>query len=254
MLLILYLNYCRLIFRIRSIMRSLIKKSFYTDVDVQVVIKKAIQKGSINKVLQIGSNDGLKNDPLNFWINNFNLNVILVEPFDDNFQKLIKNYSFSKSNIHFEKAGISDRNEEREYYYLRDIQSNEPNWYDQVGSFDYGTFLSNISVNSYLINRIGRKKIICKKLETLLLERDWKTLDFLHIDAEGFDYTILKSIDFNTLRPKFILFETDWMKIYEYKNLKDILIANQYSIFMSGIDCLAISNSILKPFKSIFKK
>jgi FkbM family methyltransferase len=174
--------------------------------------------------------------------------VILIEPLEDNFLKLKENYASAKSQIHFEQIGISDRNEEIDYYYLKDIQSDEPDWYDQIGSFDYSTFLSNISVDSQLLSRIGKRKIICKQLETLLEEQNWKKLDFLHVDAEGLDYIILNNIDLKSIHPMLILFETDWMKLYELKHLKNTLLENKYSLFMSGIDCIAISNSILTRF------
>ena len=244
MTLSLYLNYCKIRSRFRSIIRNFIKQPYSIEVCVQKILKNAVQRGMVQNVLQIGSNDGLKNDPLNNWINNFELNVILIEPFEDNFLKLKGNYASAKSQIHFEQVGISDRNEEREYYFLKDIKSHEPDWYDQIGSFDYSTFMSNISVNSYLLDRVGKRRIFCKKIETILEEQRWQKLDFLHIDAEGFDYIILKNLNLNEIRPMFILFETDWMKIYEFKHIRNILSNNQYSIFMSGIDCIAISNSI----------
>jgi FkbM family methyltransferase len=241
-----YLNYRRFRSRLRSIVNNFFKQPDNVEVDIQKVIKNVIQKGQIQNVLQIGSNDGLKNDPLNFWINNFELNVILIEPLEDNFRKLQENYASAKSQIHFEQIGISDRNEELEYFYLLDIQPSEPDWYDQIGSFDYSTFISNISVEPQLLNRIGKQKIICKQLEAVLKEQKWEKLDFLHIDAEGLDYTILKNLDLKTTHPLLILFETDWMKLYELKDLENTLIKNSYSIFTSGIDCIAISNTILK--------
>ena len=243
-----YLNYRKFRSRLRAFFNNIFKQPDNVEVDIQKVIKNVIQKGQIKNVLQIGSNDGLKNDPLNFWINNFELNVILIEPLEDNFRKLKENYASAKSQIHFEQIGISDRNVELEYYYLLDIQPNEPDWYDQIGSFDYSTFISNISVEPQLLNRVGKQKIICKQLEAVLKDQKWEKLDFLHIDAEGLDYTILKNLDMKTIHPKLILFETDWMKLYELKDLKNTLLENKYSLFMSGIDCIAISNSIFTRF------
>ena len=240
-----YLIYRKIRSRLRSIVNNLFKQPENVDVDIQKIIKYIIQKDEIKNVLQIGSNDGLKNDPLNFWINNFNLNVILIEPLEDNFWKLKENYSSAKSQIIFQQIGISDRNEELDYYYIKDIQPNEPDWYDQIGSFDYSTFISNISVEPHLLNRIGHRKIICKQLEAVLKEQKWENLDLLHIDAEGLDYTILKNLDLKTIHPLLILFETDWMKLYELKDLKSTLLKNRYTILTSGIDCIAISNKIL---------
>jgi hypothetical protein len=163
MTLSLYLNYCKIRSRFHSIVRNFIKQPYSIEVCIQKILKNAVQRGMVQNVLQIGSNDGLKNDPLNNWINNFELNVILIEPFEDNFLKLKDNYASAKSQIHFEQVGISDRNQEIEYYFVKDIQSHEPDWYDQIGSFDYSTFMSNISVNSELLDRVGKKGFFVKK-------------------------------------------------------------------------------------------
>jgi FkbM family methyltransferase len=240
-----YLKYRVIRFKLITIIKNIIKQSENVDVDIKKVIKNVIHAGQIKNVLQIGSNDGLKNDPLNFWVNNYELNVILIEPLEHNFRKLKENYASAKSQILFEQIGISDRNEELDYYYLKEIQPNEPDWYDQIGSFDYSTFISNISVEPQLLNRIGKQKIICKQLESVLEEKNWNKLDFLHIDAEGLDYSILKSLNLKTIHPLLILFETEWMKLYEFKDLKNVLIKNNYTIFSSGIDCIAVSNTIL---------
>ena len=99
-----YLIYRKIRSRLRSIFNNLFKQPENVDVDIQKIIQYIIQKDEIKNVLQIGSNDGLKNDPLNFWINNFNLNVILIEPLEDNFWKLKENYSSAKSQIIFQPA------------------------------------------------------------------------------------------------------------------------------------------------------
>ena len=44
-------------------------------------------------------------------------------------------------------------------------------------------------------------------LAGLLEKHGFKGLDFLQIDAEGFDYEIIKSIDFAATRPRFINYE-----------------------------------------------
>jgi hypothetical protein len=46
--------------------------------------------------LQIGSNDGVSGDPLNFFINNYNWHGVLVEPIPFLFDQLQRNYKRQK--------------------------------------------------------------------------------------------------------------------------------------------------------------
>jgi hypothetical protein len=47
----------------------------------------------------------------------------------------------------------------------------------------------------------------CLAVNTLLSRNDIQKIDLLHIDAEGFDYVILRQFDFAILRPRIVLFE-----------------------------------------------
>ena len=59
--------------------------------------------------------------------------------------------------------------------------------------------------------RIKEEKILSKRLTTILNETKYKNekIDFLNIDAEGADFDILKSLNFDVYRPKLICVEID---------------------------------------------
>jgi hypothetical protein len=67
-----------------------------------------------------------------------------------------------------------------------------------------------------------------------------KSIDFLIIDAEGFEYKILKQLESTAVRPKFIFFEWGCLQEDEYKNLIDLLRREGYVLYQSGGDFLAI--------------
>ena len=59
-------------------------------------IKKLLEfyfsKNKINNIVQIGANDGLSFDELNYFIKKYKTKSLLVEPILENFKKLKQNY------------------------------------------------------------------------------------------------------------------------------------------------------------------
>ena len=53
----------------------------------------------INNLIQIGANDGLRFDILNYYIKNYKIKSILVEPIRKNFEDLKNNYKEYKNII-----------------------------------------------------------------------------------------------------------------------------------------------------------
>jgi len=228
--------------KIKTLLKVFIKKSNFIEVEISLILNTAVRKKEIANFLQIGSNDGQKNDPMWPLIKKYSLPGILVEPFEENFKKLCLNYTTQSAgldNLNFEQVGISDKEEILNFFYITDIEKTEPDWYDQIGSFDKATFFSNIEVVPSLLNRVGIKKIECTTVDQILTKNNFTKIDLIHIDAEGYDYKIIKSINFKKWKPKVLLFETDWMTLYETKDLTKFLTKEGYNLYYQGIDCIA---------------
>jgi len=61
-------------------------------------------------------------------------------------------------------------------------------------------------------------------------------VDLLHTDTEGFDYKILRAIDFAKHDIRVVLFEGEWMTQFELKELIQFLRKYNYRIFQCGVD------------------
>lgn len=73
-------------------------------------------------------------------------------------------------------------------------------------------------------------------------------MDVIHIDTEGYDNEILKTIDLKQYLPKIILIEIfNLNKEYRIKML-DILKANNYKTFRNKQDFMAIHSSVSNNF------
>jgi hypothetical protein len=87
------------------------------------------------------------------------------------------------------------------------------------------------------------KKIICKTLTKAIDDSIYKNqqIDFLNIDAEGHDFEVLESLDFNRYSPKVICIELmpdDWdFKNFQVNQTKayKLLINKSYKLHWSGI-------------------
>ena len=223
--------------RLKDRLRVSFDPRYIPSVPFQEILDR-IGADKIRNFIQIGSNDGLKNDPLRKYILMGHWKGILVEPDFLNFQKLVQNYS-GVSGLAFENVGIAEKNGIMTFHYIEGMHEKDPGWLDQVGSFDESTFLKNISFQPGLESRHRTREIPVMSFESLVDKYRLSYLDLLHTDAEGYDYKILSSIDFARLPPRIVMFESRWMSASELKDLLDKFRSLQYKIFRDGIDYIA---------------
>jgi len=80
-------------------------------------------------------------------------------------------------------------------------------------------------------------KVATKTLDTVIEENGIKDVTFLKIDTEGNDLLVLQGLDFNKIKPEIIICEYENEKTrllgYDFRNLADILMKNDYTVFVS---------------------
>ena len=143
--------------RLKKAIKALFSQNMVFDLSIEEALHY-VGESHIRFFVQVGSNDGKKNDPLYTHIRQKGWKGILVEPDPINFTKLKETYN-NQSGLIFENTGIAPESGTLVFYKLRQISSQEPEWYDQIGSFDEGTFRKNISY----INGLD------KRTETIIL-------------------------------------------------------------------------------------
>jgi len=107
----------------------------------------------------------------------------------------------------FENVAISNKNEIKDFYRLKHTEDKFPLCYDELGSFNLDTVLKSKNIIPNLEDYLMVEKIECITLKSLLQKHEVKKIDLLQIDAEGYDSEIIKSIDFNAIKPKIIRYE-----------------------------------------------
>lgn len=174
---------------------------------LQKNILKHFKKENIFFV-QVGSYDGVDLDPIHkLIVDNRNWKGLFVEPVTEYFEKLKQNYKESKNYI-FEQQVVSSQEKEADFYWVSSKAETElalPKWYKQLSSLNRKHITKHLygSLEPYIVH----KKVKTTTLQNLLTKHNITKIDLLHIDTEGHDYEVLKSIDLEIYKPSVILYE-----------------------------------------------
>ncbi|MER3434706.1 MAG: hypothetical protein C4288_15100 [Leptolyngbya sp. ERB_1_1] len=188
--------------------------------------------------IQVGANDGINGDPLYEFILKWNWSGIKIEPVSYIFNKLKTNFQ-NFPDIILENSAIAKENSIQTFYYLKQDED-APEWYSQLGSFSLPTLLKHSQWIPDLQERLVTSNVSCLTIEALCHKHNIQSVDVIHIDTEGYDFEVIKLIDFEKLAPTIIL--------YEHKHLseEDRTLCNQhlqnlgYQLFSNQRDTLAV--------------
>ena len=177
---------------------------------------------------------------------------IIVEPQKEVFQtRLRKTYRFEK-NVILENCAIADYTGTKDLYKLSVSNSR---WATGLATFDYQVMLDRVKNGDRIKRRalaegatlpekdedfITVEKVPCYQLFDLMQKHQWNSIDLLQIDTEGFDYQVIKSVDFKVLQPQFISFEHHLLSPEDYEACKSLLLDNGYQLELYDGDALAI--------------
>jgi FkbM family methyltransferase len=150
--------------------------------------------------IQIGANDGILEDPIRDYIMKYHWRGVLIEPLPDMFRELVANYT-GETQLIFENAAIATEDGAISLFTLddptRDISANR-----------FTSLLKGHLVRSFGKDApIKELKVPALSLASLFSKHEISKVDLLQIDAEGFDYDIIKMFDFNRVKPTIIHFE-----------------------------------------------
>jgi FkbM family methyltransferase len=182
--------------------------------------------------IQIGSNDGVSDDPLYPRIVKIGWHGILVEPIAYLFSKLVKAHE-GNNNLAFEKIAIAAREGNLPIYRI-ESQTKEgyTPWFERTGSLSKEHLVKH---KEHIEKHGGSGKIIeeiviCKPFSYLLDKYHIEKIDLLHIDAEGYDYEIIKTIPFSRIRPRMIWYENKHFSPQDKQDCKRLLRSYGYRI------------------------
>tara|TARA_Y100001935_G_C17217522_1_gene463436 strand:+ start:405 stop:1022 length:618 start_codon:yes stop_codon:yes gene_type:complete len=141
--------------------------------------------------------------------------VLLIEPVSYNLQSL-KNRFKNINNIFFENVGVSDKKKQIKFYYVKQssLKKLGKDWGSGIGSFKKKHLLDHhrkrFQITESDIEELDVKIVV---FNDLVEKYNISEIEYLFIDTEGYDYQIIKSIDFNKTKINKVKFE--------YKHLDD---------------------------------
>ena len=164
--------------------------------------------------------------------------VLLIEPVKYNFDQL-KNRFKNYKNIIFENIAIGEKNELIDFFYILEssVTKLKKHWASGIGSFSKDHILKHRTKRFQVTeDDIKSIKIKAVTFDNVIEKHKIERINKLIIDTEGFDYKIIKSINFKKILINEIMFEKKHLagtfqiddKLDEIKNF---FLKENYKIF-----------------------
>lgn len=196
----------------------------------------ALAVGGLN-FIQVGAYDGKSGDPLNRLIRKYHWRGILLEPQPEAFQCLRENYKDEKQLL-FKNAAISHHDGTQNLYRVKKA-GGDPTWISESASFNKAHLLKYRKIIPDIEERIETVEIETVTFDTLLKQSNFPTVDLLQVDAEGFDFQIIKLFDICRRKPAIINFEHVNLSLADWNECAEFLLDCGYSVNVAGQDTLA---------------
>jgi FkbM family methyltransferase len=162
--------------------------------------------------VQIGANDGEQQDPLRDLVLAHQWEGIMVEPVPYVFERLRANYGHL-SRLTLENCAIGAEDGELPFYHLPTAEDPDrqglPSWFDGLGSLRKEVVLAHDRFIPDIAERLVETMVPALTFESLRRKHQIDRVDLLLTDTEGYDYEILRQIDFARIRPALIIYESE---------------------------------------------
>jgi FkbM family methyltransferase len=207
-----------------------------SDLTIEKILSHLFERKYIKYIVQIGANDGISYEYINYFIKKYKIKSLLVEPIKNNFKLLVKNYK-NLNYVNLENCAISSNNE---INYLYKVDEKYLKKYDAsaraIPSFNY----------KHLIKHGIKKKHIVKEIINqisfldLFKKHKINSFDLLYIDTEGYDCNLVNNfLQKIKIRP-IIIFEWNHAPNPKLTPCLNLLIANGYFLLPIKYDLLCI--------------
>lgn len=194
-------------------------------------------------VLQIGANDGIRNDPIREFIVKYrNVKALLIEPVPSIFEELVQNYKYlcKTRDLSFLNAAIGAQDGEILLWKLKKEANRR--YYDFVQgmvSFQQEHFLKYVpaerlekDLESITVPQFSIKSMIAKCNNIMP--------NLVVIDVEGYERYIIENYPFQISKPKSFIYESVHLSKQDQQAIERRLIENNYSIRNLSYESIAI--------------
>ena len=220
--------------KVDAIKYRILRRRFLNFCFQDLLLKVFIQKDtSPFLVVQVGAYDGVSGDPLYSFLTNHSVKAILLEPQEKVFKKLTENYA-NLSNIECLNVALDRENVYRTIYKISEKIKSSPiskSFEDldisQLASFSKEVILKESYRSEQLLSYITSEKVRTISVSSLKKTYDFKHVDVLVIDTEGYDFEIIKMFFEEDIHPLIILFESKHLSPQEYFTCMEFLMSKK---------------------------
>lgn len=228
-------------------LKYLVKRPKKPSVGHLLELLNSLQKSDVF-FMQIGANEGKTEDPIYPHVMLHQWKGIFVEPQPAEFAQLCKNYE-NRPGLIFENLAISEKKEQRTLFYIENSKKQFPDWVSKLSSFDRSITEEVIEVHPEA--KVAEMTVPCNTINSVLSKNKIKQLDLLYIDTEGYDFEIIKTINFEKVKPALIVFEHRHLSEEDYAACKTLVEKQGYKLFKDQHDGVAIRHEgILKEYSA----
>ncbi len=195
-------------------------------------------------ILQVGAMDGKTFDPVHEFIERFRWKGLLVEPIREHYEKLVAAYG-GRAGLSFANVAIAGHSGTATMHRVpseRILEGSVPRW--GLGAASFYTDRNALGFDE-VKKFVVAEEVPCVTLAEILSTHNVETIDVFQIDAEGFDYHVLKQLDFERYRPKVINMEIVNIPKAERTACKRMLDEAGYLYVKGGYDLLAVSRDFI---------
>ena len=212
------------------------------------IINKLIKEKKIKKIIQVGANDGIRDDFLRKCLNK-NLEVIFIEPIPSAFKRLKYNYRNFKKSIFLNTAVDTKKHKKKIFSVDRSYSKYYDNFY-RDGDEEFLSILASFDRSHLLKHGIKDNHIISKDIQTvtfkeILSKYGYFDTDLIVIDTEGYDAILVLNFLKNVKARPIIIFENVHIQNKYLEITLKSLKKNNYEIIKTQKDFLCLNEKFL---------
>ena len=186
--------------------------------------------------VQIGGNDGVSFDDLYGFVTNYPSRGVILEPVEDYFEDLKHNYR-EYPNITPVNAGLHPSLKEATIYRVDPaFEESLAGWTKGIASLDPNHHKKSRTSSDVMIE----ERVRCISWDELISEYGIAKIDLLQIDTEGFDFEVLKMVDWAKFRPKIIRYEHESLSDEDRKAAWEMIQNLGYKLWRTNQDTVAV--------------
>jgi FkbM family methyltransferase len=195
--------------------------------------------------VQVGANDGVKDDPLRRFVSKYRWRGVLVEPQPQVFEKLVKNYEAEKQLV-FENVAIDDADGTARLF-VADSKDESANLtvFASLKKDALHRGLKDALRRGLTGQETGAREIEVQALSvrSLLRKHNIKSLDLLLTDVQGYDCEVVNQFLDCGVKPTIVHFEHCHTDRSVLSKLYRRLVSEGYRLIELDVDTLCLNSN-----------